>query len=59
VQEKHLSFMHTCIIDQQLEVHTKNRQVYSRIFDAAENESNNMGEVICITTIFLIVRGIE
>jgi len=59
VQEKHLSFMHTCIIDQQVEVQRKNGQVYSRIIDVVENESNNMGEVISITTISLIARGIE
>jgi hypothetical protein len=51
--------MHTCIINQQLEVQTKHGQVYSCIFDAIENESNNMGEFISIITIFLIVRGIE
>jgi len=51
--------MHTCIIDQQVEVQRKNGQVYSRIIDVVENESNNMGEVISITTISLIARGIE
>ncbi len=59
MQEKHLSFMHTCIINQQVEVQTKNGQVYSRIFDAPENENNNMGEVISIITIILVARGIE
>jgi hypothetical protein len=59
VQEKHLSFLQTRIIDQEVEVQTKNGQVYSRIFDVAKNESNNMGEVISIITIFLVARGIE
>ncbi len=59
MQEKHLSFLQTRIIDQEVEVQTKNGQVYSRIFDVAKNESNNMGEVISIITIFLVARGIE
>ncbi len=51
--------MHTCIIDQQVELQTENAQVYLCIFHAAKNESNNMGEVISITTIFLVAKGIE
>jgi hypothetical protein len=59
VKEKPFVHAHICITDQYVEVQTKNGQVYSRIFDAAENENNNMGEVISITTIFFIAKGTE
>jgi hypothetical protein len=47
------------VLLQMVEVQTKNAQVYLCIFDAAKNESNNMGEVISITTTFLVAKGIE
>ncbi|CAK9198824.1 unnamed protein product [Sphagnum troendelagicum] len=46
VQERHLLFLHTCLIGQQVEVQTKNGQVYSGIFHAAKIESKDFGVVL-------------
>ncbi|KAH8945362.1 hypothetical protein BDL97_12G037600 [Sphagnum fallax] len=46
VQERHLLFLHTCLIGQQVEVQTKNGQVYSGIFHAAKVESKDFGVVL-------------
>ncbi len=49
MQERHLVFMYTCLIGQQVEVQTKNGQVFSGIFHAAKIESKDFGEVMSIT----------
>jgi hypothetical protein len=48
--KRNTSCSRTRLIGQQIEVQTKNGQVYSCLFDAAKIESKNIGEVICITS---------
>jgi hypothetical protein len=58
VQDKHLSFLHTSIIDQEVGLDKEWPSIFMHLC-VAKNESNNIGEVISIITIFLVVRGIE